>query len=888
MILRRGRRLPSKQRAILILPFWMISSFWMWSWWLSQDSINLLILYILLTAAMIYEFTLLPTAFIYFLIRAKKPRIKFAPANKKVAVISPCVPSSESLDIIEAQLIAMTKIKYPHDSWILDEGGRKEIKRLARKHGVKYFTRKGIRKYNQEGPPYKKKTKAGNVNAWLNHVKRYKYEFFVQLDIDHIPKENYLHKTLGYFKDPTVAWVQAPSIYNNFDNWIARGAAEQELALQGPLQMGFFGHSSTPFIIGSHTTYRTSAIREIGGYQPTRAEDHLDTVCLASKGYKGIYLPEVIAEGKGPETLNIYLSQQFAWGYSMMQVLMGHTPKLLKGMSLKQKFQFIFSQTWYPFWSLSYLILFIAPIIALLTGLNPVEVNGGQMLIHFIPIYIGGFAVWWAGRPIMQPTHLRLSWRGIILHSIRWPVLLRAVLEAALKIKRPYMVTPKGHFAKSVPSVKTYRTFLTLGFISSAAIILQSLSEPDSSLAPQVIFAFMSSIMMFSVCALDIGFRLKKSRPSYREIRLNWYRPIGVTATLLLVANLTAVLFLSKLNPQVARAESDNSSIIYTQPPPVKYGMNTKLFEKQISLTAPNSDPLPTIGMYNTSDDLPKSSRKYIQHSFVSWEDNYYFGYVLAKTLQNNNVPLITVKPETNASGFKLLTDITNGVYDQRIDKLVNLTSKSKNPVYIRFAHEMELHSLYPWGAQPPKVYIDAYKHFVDRFRLNANSKAKFVWSPAGNEGAIAYYPGDDYVDVIGTTVLHDAYWYGSYRISFNELIYKRLWLKQIGKPVWITELGAGSSDPVFQTELINDALHKYQSLGFQTLIYLNMKDANIQGPDYSLRSIHDFAGIFSRPASKISTVVETPTAKPKIEDETAKSRDPVKFPKLLESIKTK
>jgi len=98
--------------------------------------------------------------------------------------------------------------------------------------------------------------------------------FFTQLDIDHNPRLDYLDRVLGYFEDPKVAWVQAPSVYGNFEHWTARGSAEQEFVLQGPLQMGFYGHSRTPFIIGSHSTYRMSAIREIGGFQPTRAEDH--------------------------------------------------------------------------------------------------------------------------------------------------------------------------------------------------------------------------------------------------------------------------------------------------------------------------------------------------------------------------------------------------------------------------------------------------------------------------------------------------------------------------------------------------------------------------------------------------------------------------------------
>lgn len=409
MFRRGGRTTLSKRRALLILPLWVVSAYWMWSWWFFDTQINFLSIYTILSIAMVYEFTLLPSFFLFFLFRNRVPKRRIAPKNQKVAVITLCVPSSESLDIIERQLKAMVAIKYPHDSWILDEGKNSQIKRMAKKYGVMYFSRKGVEKYNQQDPPFKAKTKAGNVNAWLENVKRRKYDFFVQFDIDHIAKPNYLNKTLGHFRDEKVAWVQAPSVYSNLDSWTARGAAEQELVLQGPLQMGFYGFSETPFIIGSHCTYRMSAIREIGGFQPTRAEDHLDTLYLSKIGYKGVFIPEVIAEGDGPETLSTYLAQQFAWAYSMFQVLMGHTPKAMMTLSWKRKFQFFFAQTWYPFWSISYLVLFVSPLVALWLSKNIVNTDPKDMLIHFMPVFLGGFLVWWAGRPLMQPQGVSLT-----------------------------------------------------------------------------------------------------------------------------------------------------------------------------------------------------------------------------------------------------------------------------------------------------------------------------------------------------------------------------------------------------------------------------------------------------------------------------------------------
>jgi cellulose synthase (UDP-forming) len=513
-----GRRLlSSKRRALFILPIWIAVSFWMWLWWLGAPHGHYFEwLYFALTGAMLYEFTVLPTALLYFVLRAKRPPRRRTLNNRKVAVITLCVPSHESIEIIKRQLQAIAAITYPHDSWVLDEGNNKIVKKLALQHRVKYFSRKGTEKYNQDKPPFKAKTKAGNVNAWLDKVKRHKYDFFVQLDIDHRPKPNYLNKTLGYFRDEKVAWVQAPSVYKNLHYWTARGAAELELAFQGPLQMGFYGHSETPFIIGSHSTYRMSAVREIGGFQPTRAEDHLDTLVLASKGWRGVFLPEIIAEGDGPETLSTYLSQHFAWAFSMFQVLMNYSPKLLKTMPIKNQLQFLFTQTWYPLWSLSNMVMFVAPLIILTTNHYIVVIKGSDFPLHFLPLFCATFLIWWAARPTMQPSYLHLSWRGILLHGTTWPVILRAIVSAAVRANKPYMITPKGKLSHLKPSKGVYLSFLMLGSMSLAAIIFASFFGDYTSSLNVKFFALINIFFALSVCVVDLNLR-KRDKTDTRE-----------------------------------------------------------------------------------------------------------------------------------------------------------------------------------------------------------------------------------------------------------------------------------------------------------------------------------------------------------------------------------
>lgn len=439
---------------------WLGVNAYFWIWWAgTRGNAANQVLFTLVSLAWFYSVTLLPSFYLFFLgcmrvpARVRPQDAEDTGAIGRIAVVSLTVPGSESIEIVGRQLAAMRSINYPHDSWILvDKLHSPEIESLARSMGVHYFCRhdtatwgaERVAVWNSPGPPFQAKTKAGNVNAWLDAYGYQRYSHFTQLDIDHRPVPAYLDRVLGYFRDPKVAWVQAPSVYGNHEYWTARGSSEQEVVLQGPLQMGFYGFCRTPFIIGSHCTYDMTAIRRIGGFQPTRAEDHLDTVCLAADGREGVYLPEVIAVGDGPETFNTYLAQQFAWAFSMIQVLFRYTPRLIRHYSARQAVQFLFAQTWYTFWSLSMMILFFAPLFALVFNAPISHVSLAMFLLHSIPGGLTATVVWYWSRRWHQPRRLSLSWRGIVLHVARWLVVLSAFVQVVLRVQKPYMITVKG------------------------------------------------------------------------------------------------------------------------------------------------------------------------------------------------------------------------------------------------------------------------------------------------------------------------------------------------------------------------------------------------------------------------------------------------------------
>jgi cellulose synthase (UDP-forming) len=252
---------------------WLLMSGYFWAWWVLPGHAGNPALFAVVSAALFYNVTVLPAFYLFYLGQMRRPvpvDVRDAEAAGivgRVAVISLTVPGSESLDIARRQLAAMTEIRYPHDSWILvDKEHSPEIAQLARRMGVLYFCRHDVSswgtdrtaRWNAPDPPFQARTKAGNVNSWLDQVGDC-YTHFAQFDIDHHPVASYLERVLGFFVDPKVAWVQAPSVYGNHEHWTARGSSEQEVVLQGPLQMGFFGFCRTPFIIGSHCTYDMKA-----------------------------------------------------------------------------------------------------------------------------------------------------------------------------------------------------------------------------------------------------------------------------------------------------------------------------------------------------------------------------------------------------------------------------------------------------------------------------------------------------------------------------------------------------------------------------------------------------------------------------------------------------
>ncbi len=836
---------PGEARTYRLLTFlWLAANLVFWAWWLQPERVGAPWLYALFSLAWVYETSLLPSAYLFFVGQMRRPRPVPAPAGLRVALITLCVPTQEGLEVILRQLEALVRVTYPHDSWVLDEGNDPSVRAAAERLGVRYFSRKDVPAYNQVGPPFKAKTKAGNVNAWLD-AHGWDYDAFVQFDIDHQPRRDYLDRVLGYFRDERVAWVQAPSLYGNLDSWVARGAAEQELVLQGPLQSGFYGYSETPFIIGSHCTYRTQAIREIGGFQPTRAEDHLDTVMLAALGYKGVFVPEPIAIGGGPETFETYLRQQFAWAVSMLQVLGGYTPRLLGRVRPGQAAQFLFAQTWYPLWSMTMGVLFATPVVALLTGQEIAHAPLPMFLALSAPLQLTSFLIWRWTRRWQQPVCVGLSWRGIILHIARWPIVLWALVNVLLRVRHPYMITPKGSRA-GLPafSLRSQAIYL-MGFgLSVAAVWLHLLRDPG---APgYVLFVLLGALYMLLVVIANVGTDLAALRRrrvgAWRTVRLRAAPLLSVAIALFgmgCTLNVSAPQLVAaagwsgevRTDPRLAGAGRARDILRVSAPVPptlpvapgqplpmpfpiaalpvAQAKLDSAFVEHDAAPPEPPSTNAPlespaapelVIGAYDPwqrLDGVPLT----LEHWYVPQDEPQLLAGALAHARQRRPLLMVTVEPFPHpGESMPVLERIVSGQSDDELRQLARIvTEATPQIVLVRWAHEMDLNILYPWAQSDAGLYRAAFRHVVEVFRAEGASNARWVWSPAGEERARAFYPGDDVVDYVGLTVLADAGWDAelghSPRQSMADLLRPRYAaMHALGKPIVIAELGVSGT----------------------------------------------------------------------------------------------
>jgi cellulose synthase (UDP-forming) len=382
--------------------------------------------------------------------------------------------------VVRETLEAMLAQDYPHDTWLADEDPAPQTIAWCAAHGVRISTRKGVAAYHRTTWPRRARYKEGNLAYFYDHYGYELYDFVVQMDADHVPSPGYLREMLRPFADPSVGYVSAPSICdkNAGESWSARGRLDAEATIHGVLQAA---HSNgwAPMIIGSHFAVRTTALRQIGGLGPGRAEDHSTTLMMNGHGWRGVHAFNAIAHGEGPCTFPDLVIQEFQWSRSLVTILIESSPIYFPRLPFHLRFRFLFCQLWYPLFSCFMLSIYALPIIALASGRPFADVTFIDFFLHVLPAEL--IIVLLAGRlksnGWFRPTDARFfSWESVLFLHAKWPWNLAGSLFAVWDWYRgsvvDFIVTPKRQRTSGHVPLWVIAPYAVLALVSGLSVIM--------------------------------------------------------------------------------------------------------------------------------------------------------------------------------------------------------------------------------------------------------------------------------------------------------------------------------------------------------------------------------------------------------------------------------
>ena len=179
---------------------------------------------------------------------------------------------NEPIDMVMETAAAARAIRYPHGTWILDDGDRRELETAAADAGIGYLTRSA---HWTDKPRH---AKAGNLNNALFETQG---EYLLILDADQVPEPHILDRTLGYFRDPNMALVQTPQYFHNVP--FSDPLGSQAPLFYGPIQQGKDGWNAAYFC-GSNAVLRREALMQLGIHGYVRAvEDGIRRTLYAAR-----------------------------------------------------------------------------------------------------------------------------------------------------------------------------------------------------------------------------------------------------------------------------------------------------------------------------------------------------------------------------------------------------------------------------------------------------------------------------------------------------------------------------------------------------------------------------------------------------------------------------
>ena len=427
---------------------------------------------------------------------------------------------NEPSKVIKRTVAGAYKLDYPKDKYtiyVCDDGSRESIRDICEAYGAVWITRKV---HNH--------AKAGNLNNCYQHHAT--GEFSVILDADMVPRRDFLQKTLGYFNEEKVAFVQTPQVFFNSDTFQRNLGFERKI----PNEQDFFMEEvqahrqefNALLFVGSGCVFRRTHLESIG-FIPTGTitEDMATSLLLQGKGYSGVLVTDTFAQGLSAESFADHVTQRSRWCQGNIQVLKQWHPWRMKGLTFMQK-QIITDGVSYWYFGLKKMIFTLAPIFFILTGIPIFKANLLMMLVLWLPAFISsGFVM-----QLFSHRNRSWSWAHIYEMALAPYLAFAAILEMLSFGNKSFAVTPKGvkhnktlfQFGLAVPH-------LILTALSILSLALIGMKIPVASIGMVIVYAINAGWILYNLFAIVVSIGLCFEKPRVREFdRLEVDQAIGL------------------------------------------------------------------------------------------------------------------------------------------------------------------------------------------------------------------------------------------------------------------------------------------------------------------------------------------------------------------------
>jgi cellulose synthase/poly-beta-1,6-N-acetylglucosamine synthase-like glycosyltransferase len=381
--------------------------------------------------------------------------------NGHLPTVTIQLPIYNEFYVIERLIDAITKFNYPKHKFeihILDDSTDETVGLVEKK--MKDYVSQGfqiehIRRTDRKG------YKAGALKEGMKYAKG---EFIAIFDADFLPKPDFLRKTLPYFENPEIGVVQTRWEHINENYSILTELQAFQLNVHFTVEQ--LGRCAGNYMLqfnGTAGVWRKSCIDDAGGWEADTLTEDLDLSYRAQmKGWKIIFLEEVVSPAELPAEMSGLKSQQFRWMKGGAETARKMLPTVWNSkLKLIQKIH----ATSHLLSSSVFLCVFLVgvfsvPLLFVLTLLgierNILAVFIVGLLSISVVYYVANVQNVWKERSrlktiakfiVLFPVFLSLS-MGLSLHNSI------AVIQGYIGKKSPFVRTPKFNISGITDSLK--------------------------------------------------------------------------------------------------------------------------------------------------------------------------------------------------------------------------------------------------------------------------------------------------------------------------------------------------------------------------------------------------------------------------------------------------